>query len=338
MLALNDVLEFTLPDELEAHEPPEIRGRGRDDVRLLVSRRATNEIIHARFPDLPAFLAPGDLLIINDSGTLPAELTAFTALGEAFALRLSTHLPSGTWVVEPRGVQPKPGDVVSIAGGGTVHLLHPYSTSARLWVAEVTLPGPFVDYLLEWGRPIRYPYVPAAWPLSAYQTVYSHELGSAEMPSAGRPFTCDLVDTLRRQGVKVETVTLHTGVASPEAHEPPYDEWYRVPWSAAQAVRETRRSQGRVIAVGTTVVRALESSADAEGRVRPSEGWTDLVITPERGVFAVDGLLTGFHEPRSTHLAMLEALAPREHLLRAYRAAIEGRYLWHEFGDLHLIL
>jgi S-adenosylmethionine:tRNA ribosyltransferase-isomerase len=338
MLVLDDVLEFTLPDELEAHEPPEIRGRGRDDVRLLVSRRATNEIIHARFTDLPAFLAPGDLLVINDSGTLPAELTAHTALGEAFALRLSTRLLTGTWVVEPRDVRLKAGDSVSIPGGGTVHLLHTYATSARLWVAEVTLPKPFVEYLLEWGRPIRYPYVPAVWPLSAYQTVYSRDLGSAEMPSAGRPFTCDLVDTLRRQGVKVETVTLHTGVASPEAHEPPYAEWYRVPWSAAQAVRETRRSQGRVIAVGTTVVRTLESAADAEGQVHPSKGWTNLVITPERGVFAVDGLLTGFHEPRSTHLAMLEALAPREHLLGAYRAAIEGRYLWHEFGDMHLIL
>ena len=235
-------------------------------------------------------------------------------------------------------MQLKAGESVSIPGGAGVRLLHPYSSSVRLWVAEVKLPRPFVDYLLEWGRPIRYPYVPAVWPLSAYQTVYSGELGSAEMPSAGRPFTCDLIDTLRRQGVAVETLTLHTGVASPESHEPPYEEWYRVPWSTARAVRETHRARGRVIAVGTTVVRALESATDAEGTVRPREGWTDLVITPERGIFAVDGLLTGFHEPKSTHLAMLEALAPRDHLLRAYRAALQARYLWHEFGDVHLIL
>lgn len=338
MLALDDVLEFTLPAELEAHEPPEVRGSGRDDVRLLVSRRATNEFIHARFTDLPTLLARGDLLVINDSGTLPAELTARTSSGETFALRLSTRLSTGKWVVEPRDVPLEAGDTVSIPAGGMVRLVHRHAPSHRLWVAEIALPKPFVEYLLEWGRPIRYSYVPAAWPLATYQTVYSHELGSAEMPSAGRPFTCELVDTLRAQGVSVATLTLHTGVASSESHEPPYEEWFRVPTSVVDAVRTTRRSQGRVIAVGTTVVRALEAVADGDGQIHPSEGWTDLVITRERGVSVVDGLLTGFHEPRSTHLAMLEALAPREHLMHAYRAAMQGGYLWHEFGDVHLIL
>jgi S-adenosylmethionine:tRNA ribosyltransferase-isomerase len=171
-----------------------------------------------------------------------------------------------------------------------------------------------------------------------YQTVYSDELGSAEMPSAGRPFTCEMIERLRAMGIDVATVTLHTGVASPESHEPPYDEWYRVTERAAEAVDRTKRSHGRVIAIGTTVVRALESAANTTGHVRATEGWTDLVITPERGVLVVDGLLTGFHEPKSTHLAMLEALADREHLERAYRAAILERYLWHEFGDVHLIL
>jgi S-adenosylmethionine:tRNA ribosyltransferase-isomerase len=338
MLALDDVLEFALPAELEAHEPPEVRGYGRDDVRLLVSRRSTDEITHARFTDLPAFLEPGDLLVINDSGTLPAELTAQNAAGEPFSLRFSTHLPNGDWVVEPRGVRIRAGDRVSIPARGRLRIVHPYASSHRLWVAEVDVPKPFVEYLLEYGRPIRYPYVPAAWPLSAYQTVYSRELGSAEMPSAGRPFTCHLVDTLRAKGVQVATLTLHTGVASPEAHEPPYDEWYRVPSAVAHAVNEARRSGGRVIAVGTTVVRALETAAHTDGQVHASQGWTDIVITSERGVYAVDGLLTGFHEPKSTHLAMLEALAPREHLLRAYRTAIACGYLWHEFGDVHLIL
>jgi S-adenosylmethionine:tRNA ribosyltransferase-isomerase len=338
MLALENTLDFTLPPHLEAHEPPEVHGRGRDDVRLLVSRRATNEMVHARFDELPRFLTPGDLIVLNDSGTLPAELHASDPSGRRFPLRLSTRLPSGQWVVEPRDVTLSAGEVVSIPAGGTVTLVHRYATSNRLWVAEIDLPQPFIEYLLAWGRPIRYSYVPDAWPLAAYQTVYSTELGSAEMPSAGRPFTCELIERLRESGVGVTTVTLHTGVASPEAYEPPYDEWYRISEGAAEAVEETKRSRGRIIAVGTTVVRALESAATTAGRVRATEGWTDLVITPERGVLVVDGLLTGFHEPKSTHLAMLEALADREHLERAYRSAILEGYLWHEFGDVHLIL
>ncbi|HEX6508894.1 MAG TPA: S-adenosylmethionine:tRNA ribosyltransferase-isomerase [Chloroflexota bacterium] len=338
MLVLEDALDFTLPPELEAHEPPEARGRGRDDVRLLVTCRATNEIVHARFADLPTFLSPGDLLVVNDSGTLPAELTALTESGESISLRLSTRLAANRWMVEPRAAGVRPGQVLALPGGGSGTLLQPYSDSRRLWIAQVELPVPFTDYLLRWGRPIRYAYVPRAWPLGMYQTVYSRELGSAEMPSAGRPFTCEMVDRLRAQGVDVATITLHTGVASPESHEPPYEEWYRVPGSTAEAVERAKVSGGRVIAVGTTVVRALESAVDAAARLRPAEGWTRLVITPERGVRVVDGLLTGFHEPRSTHLAMLEALATREHLELAYRAAIAGRYLWHEFGDLHLIL
>ena len=338
MLALEDVLEFTLPSELEAHEPPEVRGYGREDVRLLVSRRATDEITHARFTDLPTFLSDGDLLVFNDSGTLPAELTARAESGRTFALRFSTRLPSGNWIVEPRDMQPDTGSSVSIPAGGTVRFLRLYASSHRLWLADVTWPKSFVEYLLEWGRPIRYPYVTATWPLSAYQTVYSRELGSAEMPSAGRPFTCALIDTLRVQGVQVATLTLHTGVASPESHEPPYDEWYRASSDVASAIRDTRLRRGRVIAVGTTVVRALETASDGDGQIHPSDGWTDVVISPERGVSVVDGLLTGLHEPKSTHLAMLEALAPRDHLLGAYRAAIQERYLWHEFGDMHLIL
>jgi S-adenosylmethionine:tRNA ribosyltransferase-isomerase len=338
MLALEDGLDFSLPSELEAHEPPEVRGRGRDDVRLLVSRRATNEILHARFTQLPEFLRSGDLVVINDSGTLPAELTAHDSSGRRFALRISTRLPSGQWLVEPREVSVSAGEVLSIPAGGTLRLVNQYATSHRLWVAELDLPRPFIEYMLQWGRPIRYSYVPDAWPLAAYQTVYSRELGSAEMPSAGRPFTCDMVDRLHARGVDVVTLTLHTGVASPEFHEPPYDEWYRVPDLVADAVEGTKRRRGRVIAVGTTVVRALESAVDDTGRIHATEGWTDLFITPERGVLVVDGLLTGFHEPRSTHLAMLEALSDREHLVRAYRAAIQERYLWHEFGDVHLIL
>ena len=338
MPTLDGLLDFALPAELEAHEPPEARGLRRDQVRLLVTYREDDTIVHAQFTDLPTFLARGDLLVINDSGTLPAELTARRADGAEFPLRLSTRLPAQHWVVEPREVRVAGGEALSLPGGGAATLLAPHAKSARLWVARLDLPGPILPYLLRWGRPIRYPYVPESWQLEMYQTVYSRKLGSAEMPSAGRPFTRDMIQRLQDRGVGLARLTLHTGVSSLEQHEPPYAEAYQVPPETARAVRAARESGGRVIAVGTTVVRALESTVDEQGQVTTAGGWADLVVTPARGVRAVDGLLTGFHEPAATHLAMLEAIASREHLVKAYRAALEGRYRWHEFGDLHLIL
>lgn len=338
MPVLDRLLNFTLPAELEAHEPPEARGLTRDGVRLLVSDSATDTIAHARFSDLPEFLAPGDLVVVNDSGTLPAELTARRADGAEFPLRLSTQLQPGLWTVEPRKVPVSAGEVFALPDRASAELIAPYAGSKRLWAARLDTPGEIVAYLLRWGRPIRYPYVPRPWPLEMYQTVYHGRLGSAEMPSAGRPFTHDMFRRLRDRGMRLATLTLHTGVSSLEQHEPPYPEFFSVPWGTAEVVRTTRENGGRVIAVGTTVVRALESVVDEHSAVTAGDGWTDLVITPERDVRVVDGLLTGFHEPQATHLAMLEAIASREHLTKAYHAAIAGRYLWHEFGDVHLIL
>jgi S-adenosylmethionine:tRNA ribosyltransferase-isomerase len=163
-------------------------------------------------------------------------------------------------------------------------------------------------------------------------------MGSAEMPSAGRAFTPELITRLVARGVQVAPLLLHTGVASLEEHEPPYEEFYRVPLETARRVNAARAAGKRVVAVGTTVVRALESVTDEEGGTHPGEGWTPLVVTPERGIRAVHGMLTGLHEPRASHLAMLEALAGRRHLEVAYAEALTAQYLWHEFGDLHLIL
>jgi S-adenosylmethionine:tRNA ribosyltransferase-isomerase len=338
MIATPDVLDFTLPAELEAREPPEARGLRRDQVRLLVSYRADDRLVHARFADLPDFLRPGDLVVANDSATLPAALAARRPDGSAIALRLSTRLLDALWVVEPRQARVAAGEVLNLPGGGTATLLAPYAESRRLWTARLDLPAPVLDYLQRWGQPIAYPYVRGTWPIETYQTVYANEPGSAEMPSAGRAFTPDVLERLAHRGVGFDTLTLHTGVSSLEAHEPPYAEPYSVPARTANAVEAARAAGGRVLAVGTTVVRALESAADVHGRVTARHGWTDLIITPERGVRVVDGLLTGFHEPRASHLAMLEAIAGRRHLEVAYRAALAGGYLWHEFGDLHLIL
>jgi S-adenosylmethionine:tRNA ribosyltransferase-isomerase len=344
-------LAFELPAALEAHEPPEARGVARDAVRLMVADRATGTIEDRRFHDLPEVLRAGDLLVVNTSATLPAALAARRADGCAVQLRFATaapHLPDGWWVVELRtadGAAPlragvAAGEELALPGGATAALVAPYASSSRLWLAHVQRPGddPTALYLTRHGEPIRYGYVPAAWPLSAYQTAFALDPGSAEMPSAGRPFTPELIARLTAGGVLVAPITLHTGVSSPERHEPPYPEAYRVPEATARAVEAARGWGGRVIAVGTTVVRALESVAGPDGSVTAGEGWTGLVVTPERGVHAVDGLITGWHEPEASHLLMLEAIAGPALLQASYRAAIDGGYLWHEFGDSHLIL
>jgi S-adenosylmethionine:tRNA ribosyltransferase-isomerase len=329
-------LDFELPKQLEAHEPPEQRGDGRDDVRMLVSDRASGAVAHAHFRDLPRFLRAGDLLVLNTSATLPAALTAIRDNGDVIAVHWSTPLPGGLAVVEPRRVEVRSGEVLTLPSGRATFLA-PYRDSKRLWIAQLDIPLPIVDYLRRWGRPITYSYVERAFPLDAYQTVYADSAGSAEMPSAGRAFTRPMLACLRRSGVQLAKLVLHTGVASLELHERPYEEWYEVPLRTAERVRATKSRGGRVIAVGTTVVRALESSVDKNGDVVASRGWTDIVITPERGVRVVDGLLTGLHEPRATHLAMLEAIAGRDVIEKAYAEALDRGYLWHEFGDVHLI-
>ncbi len=334
-----------LPTRLEAHEPPEAHGRARDEVRMLVAHR-DGRLDHARFRDLPDFLEPGDLLVINTSRTMPAALPVEGGDGQELELHLSTPLPNGgqdRWVVELRSAQrpfrgARAGEVLALPGGASAELLAPYLSSARLWAARLSLPEPLLNYLTRHGHPIRYGYLSADRPITDYQTVYGQEPGSAEMPSAGRPFTPELVAALIARGIAVAPVVLHTGVSSLERGERPYPERYRVPEPTARLVAATRAWGGRVIAVGTTVVRALETVARPDGSVDSGEGWTGLVVTRERGLRAVDGLLTGWHEPESSHLSMLEALVEPYVLARSYEAAVEDGYLWHEFGDTHLIL
>jgi S-adenosylmethionine:tRNA ribosyltransferase-isomerase len=351
-------LDFELPDALAAGEPPEARGLARDAVRLMVSRVADDTITHSRFHEFPELLAPGDVLVVNASATINAAIDAWRegADGrERIELHLSTPLPDGRWVIELRrvtGVGTAPlftaqsGERVQLAGGASATLMEPFRPGGdsiehddrvRLWCAQLTSRRGVLAHFTTHGSPIRYGYVRRRWPLSYYQTVFSAEPGSAEMPSAGRAFTAEIVERLKRGGVQIAPLVLHTGVASLEDDEPLYPERYRVPAATADVVNQARAAGGRVIAVGTTVVRALETVASPDGRVRPGEGWTELVVTPERGVLAVDALLTGLHAPRASHLAMLETFAGRRHLESAYRSALRHRYLWHEFGDLHLL-
>ncbi len=353
MAAAGVIADFELPSELEATEPPEARGLRRDEVRLLVSDIERDSIEHARFTDLPRWLTAGDLLVVNTSGTLNAAVSAWSRAGEVFEIHFSTRLPGGFWTVEVR----QPGAVASVPyhhaltgrtfalpADGTITLLAPYplvdpiDAASRLWIAAVQLPCAVVPYLDEHGFPIRYGYVKRSWPASMYQTVFATEPGSAEMPSAGRPFTPELVTRLISRGVEIAPLILHTGVASLENHEPPYEEYYRVPRQTADRVSAARRAGNRVIAVGTTVVRALETVTDDSGTTVSGEGWTDLVVTADRPPRSVNGLISGFHEPRATHLSLLESVSGRRHLERAYREARRLGYLWHEFGDSHLIL
>ena len=337
-------LAFELPKRLEAHEPPEARGLARDDVRMLVASRSTGELVDARFRDLPDVLSPGDLVVVNTSATLPAALPAERPDGTALGLHLATPVPSDErhWVVELRcGNAPyrlTHAETLTLPAGAQAHLLAPYLAGPRLWVARFELPVPMPAYLTEHGAPIRYGYVPQPFPLSDYQTVFAAEPGSAEMPSAGRPFTHELVTALVARGIAVAPVVLHTGVSSLEDGEGPYPERYRVPEPTARLVSSIRRWGGRVIAVGTTVVRALETAARPDGWVTAREGWTDLVVTPDRELRVVDGLLTGWHEPGASHLRLLDAVGGPELVAASYRAALARGYLWHEFGDAHLIL
>jgi S-adenosylmethionine:tRNA ribosyltransferase-isomerase len=357
-------LDFELPPELEAGEPPEARGLRRDEVRLMVSYLDDDSVIHSKFGDLPEFLRAGDTLVINTSGTMNAALPAERSDGTHLRVHLSTHLPADLWVVELRSssgdgpvLDGKSGEVLSLPAGASIVLHTPYLSerrqhdeeSNRLWISTLNLTVNLNDYLDRNGSPIRYRYVSESWPAVYYQTVYATEVGSAEMPSAGRAFTPELITRLVANGVRVVPLILHTGVASLEDDEPPYEEFYRVPPETAAAINAARIAGRRVVAVGTTVVRALETVTERDGTTHPGEGWTDVFITPERGIRSIDAMLTGLHEPRSTHLSMLEALvgsvseyplanSGTEHLEVAYSEALKRGYLWHEFGDLHLIL
>ena len=323
---------FELPPSLEAYRPP----LARDAVRLLVARRVEQTIEHRGFRELPELLDPGDVVVINVSATLPA---AVTARRPRVRIHFSTRAPGldESWrVVEVRsadGSAPRAGragELIELPGDATVELVAPYATGARLMLARFDAGEPLEAYLSIHGEPIRYGYVREGWPLVAYQNVYATTPGSAEMPSAGRPFTAEIIMRLVARGIEVVPITLHTGVSSPERHEPPFAEEFEVPEATARAVGH---AQGRVIAVGTTVVRALETTAGEAG-----SGWTNLVIGPGHELEVVDGLLTGWHEPEASHLQMLEAIAGPELLRRSYERALAVGYRWHEFGDSHLIL
>jgi S-adenosylmethionine:tRNA ribosyltransferase-isomerase len=343
---------FNLPPELSAKEPPERRGIARDGVRLLVLDRATHQTTHTRFDQLGEFLRAGDLLVFNSSRTLPAVLEGCGAPeGPCIELRLAEHLPDDTWLAllmcqrgDPFGCGLRAGMQIAFGEGLVGSVLEQDRRIPRLWRVRFSRAGTeLMNALYRLGRPVRYEYVAAPWDLDYYQTVYAREPGSAEMPSAGRAFTWQLLFDLRRRGVQVAYIVLHTGLSSYmdddlDAQHPASEEEFFIGALAAEKINEARAHGRRIIAVGTTVVRALESVADDDGLIRPGHGYTRLRITANHTLATVNGLLTGLHEPEASHLDLLTAFLSADEIRTAYEDAVQRGYLWHEFGDLNLIV
>lgn len=332
-------LAFDLPREHEARRPPEARGLARDGVSLLVSDARSETHSVGRFTDLAEYLRAGDLLVVNDSATISAAVEGRRSNGRPVLLHFSTRISESMWIVEPRdALFISIGERIELPEDGYVELLSPlHRAHPRLFYARVLLPLPAHAFLSRHARPITYGYLDGRYPIDTYQTIFAREPGSVEMPSAARPFTLRVIDSLYRHNVNLASITLHCGVSSPETHEPPLDERFSIPEWTARTIEATRARGGRVIAIGTTVVRAIESAVDERGIVRASSGWTSRIVDASHPPRAIDGLLTGFHEPRASHLLMLEAFASRDVLAGAYETALSRGFLWHEFGDLHLL-
>ncbi|MCI4363455.1 MAG: S-adenosylmethionine:tRNA ribosyltransferase-isomerase [Thermoplasmata archaeon] len=337
-------LGFHRPAGLEARSPPERRGLGRDAVRLLVSDPEGDH--HAEFGELGRFLRPGDLLVVNRSATLAASLPARAPFGE-IRLNLSTRYGERLWLAEPRWDAARPGPLpvhegMSLAiGPASAVAVAPFPGQPRLWFFRFDRDPE--ELMRRFGAPIRYGYADGEFPLLEYQTIFARSPGSAEMPSAGRPFTERILASLAQRGVSTAVILLHSAVSSLEVEASEFDqeallpEPFEVGQGTVRAIERTRRSGGRVVAVGTTVVRALEAAAGS-GTLRPTQGFTRRRLQPGVPIRVVDGLLTGFHDPFASHLALLFALAGASRVRAAYRAAVNGGYLWHEFGDSHLLL
>jgi S-adenosylmethionine:tRNA ribosyltransferase-isomerase len=350
MLATQPHTRFTFPEDRTATEPPEQRGLRRDGVRLMVAAPAG--IRHTFFHHLSDQLSAGDVLVVNTSATVPGQLDGMRN-GSAVVVHVANRISDGTRVIELRTAPDASAPVldgsvaerISIPAGGVVELIAPYPTSGssptgvgnRLWRGRVSASQGLSTYLREHARPISYGYLNGSFPISAYQTIFALCPGSAEMPSAARPFSAELVARLVARGVIFAPITLHTGLSSQDAGEAPQPEWFEVSETTAHLVNSTRARGGRVIAVGTTATRAIESAVGPDGIVAAASGWTDLVISPERPVRVVDGLITGWHNPEASHLLLVESVAGAELTQRAYDAAAAEHYLWHEFGDSCLL-
>ena len=341
-------IEFVLPSELEAHEPPELRGLRRDQVRLLVLPRSADQPpVHTRFAEIGNYLRSGDLLVVNNSRTLPALLEARDETGAPVEVRLAQRRASDRWdalILNGRTHIGRSGMRLDFGQNLTAQVIAPNPDLPFLWQVQFDICcAELLNLIYRIGIPIRYSYIAGALPLDLYQTVYAAAPGSVEMVSAGRPFSWELLLNLERQGLRLATISLHTGISSTrddaiDATHPNYEEEYDLPEATVQAIHDCHQRRGRVVAVGTTVVRTLESVAAQNDGLAAAHGWTRLHIAAGHQLRVVDGLLTGLHEPQSSHLDLLSAFIEPQRLKAVYLQAIEKGYLWHEFGDMNLIV
>ena len=332
---------FDLPEELIAQTPLEKR----DESRLLCLDKNTGSMEHRHFYDLPDLLQEGDCLVLNNSRVLPARLIGARPTGGAIELVLLRDLGDNRWECLSRpGRKTKPGQHIPF-GNGELEAIVEETAPGGNRIVQFLYEGIFLEVLERLGRMPLPPYIRAELENpERYQTVYAKELGSAAAPTAGLHFTQELLETIRAKGVRTEFITLHVGLGTfrpvkedeIEDHEM-HSEFCMIPPETAEAVNTAKKNGGRIIAVGTTSCRTLESFAKDDGTLEPSSGWTDIFIYPGYRFKCIDGLITNFHLPESTLIMLVSALAGREHILNAYRTAVENRYRFFSFGDAMFI-
>ena len=333
--------DFELPEELIAQTPIQQR----DHSRLMHLDKMTGEIRHEHFYDLPRFLKKGDCLVLNDSRVLPARLIGCRSTGGSVELVLLRDLGKGRWECLSRpGRKTKPGTELSFGGGELTATVESVAEGGNR-IVQFHYEGIFLEVLERLGKMPLPPYIKEELQdAERYQTVYSREIGSAAAPTAGLHFTRELLAQIEAMGVNVCYVTLHVGLGTfrpvkedeIENHEM-HSEFCIIPERTSRIVTETKKAGGRVIAVGTTSCRTLESFANEDGSLPVSSGWTNIFIYPGYQFKCIDALITNFHLPESTLIMLVSALAGREHVLNAYKCAVEERYRFFSFGDAMMI-
>jgi S-adenosylmethionine:tRNA ribosyltransferase-isomerase len=339
-----DMLDFQLPVDRLATAPREGRGEARHDARLIVFHRRRGSIEFRRFFEIGEYLRPGDVVVLNDSKTLNASVHGTVDGVGRIELQLRMRR-GGVWYANCHPwKEPKPGNAIRFDGSAVTATVVGRHPELPLWAVRFSSEDGLDRFLEQVGRPIPSPYVERSFSNVDYNTVYARTPGSAEMPAAGRHFTPELLDELRLGGVTVASVTLHTGLSSVEIAEEDleahamYEEWYSITPETAAAVNDAKASRKTVLVVGTTVMRTVETAADSEGVLHSGAGWTDLYIRPGYRFKVADALVTNFHGPRSSRIALAAAFTGRDLLLRGYRRAIEEGLLFYEFGDATLTL
>jgi S-adenosylmethionine:tRNA ribosyltransferase-isomerase len=341
---MESAMKFELPQELNAKEPPERRGIRRDYVKMMVLDKYTGHTEHTKFFLLDRYLKKGDLLVLNASRTVPAVLKSIRELdGTEVEVRLAHRKNEFIWEALPVSGNLMKGETIRFSPSLTATVVEQSSDTPFVSLAFNLCCSSLYNQIYSLGEPVRYEYIQEPWNLDYYQTVFATIPGSVEMPSAGRAFSWELLFRLQKKGVRIAYITLHTGLSyllDDKWHKGPDKNFenYEVPKETVNLIRETKEAGGRVVAVGTTVVRALETAALEKNELKAHSGWTNLYITENTKLQICDGLITGMHEPEASHLQLLSAFVHKDKLYDAYQGAIEQRYLWHEFGDMNLIL